>query len=80
MVLDRRWYSTKDVVLDIQRSIHGEALALSTPQSTDSASRSSPDAQHSQTLDVLSKCVFSFMIVNMNVYESAAPPTHKEYV
>mmetsp|Transcript_14256 Transcript_14256/g.28172 ORF Transcript_14256/g.28172 Transcript_14256/m.28172 type:complete len:256 (-) Transcript_14256:106-873(-) len=31
-------------------------------------------------LDVISKCVFSFMIVNMNVYESAAAPVHKEYV
>ena len=31
-------------------------------------------------LDVCSKCVFSFMIVNFNVYESAAPATAKEYV
>lgn len=31
-------------------------------------------------LDVFSKCVFSFMIVNFNVYESAAPATAKEYV
>jgi len=31
-------------------------------------------------LDVCSKCVFSFMIVQFNVYESAAPATAKEYV
>mmetsp|Transcript_16831 Transcript_16831/g.26088 ORF Transcript_16831/g.26088 Transcript_16831/m.26088 type:complete len:255 (-) Transcript_16831:227-991(-) len=31
-------------------------------------------------LDVTSKCVFSFMIVQLNVYESAAPATQKEYV
>lgn len=33
-----------------------------------------------QILDVLSKVVFSFMIVNMNVYETSAAPTQKEYV
>jgi len=31
-------------------------------------------------LDVCAKCVFSFMIVQFNVYESAAPATAKEYV
>jgi len=31
-------------------------------------------------LDVCSKCVFSFMIVQFNVYESGAPATAKEYV
>mmetsp|Transcript_45036 Transcript_45036/g.107335 ORF Transcript_45036/g.107335 Transcript_45036/m.107335 type:complete len:265 (-) Transcript_45036:153-947(-) len=31
-------------------------------------------------LDVISKCAFSFMIVQLNVYESVAPSTQKEYV
>ena len=31
-------------------------------------------------LDVCSKCVFSFMIVQFNVYESRAPATAREFV